>query len=163
MFARFEKIRDEMLTRSSVVLIPKVLCGASNGQLYPESYTEIEKFKFRSFSEDAKKEIETNAYRPYRNKPTIDVLTDADVLLQGTPDYTGITCSAGRKFVKIDYDGTIFRCGSNTVIGDVSKNELNLFEVDKPCDDITCHYFCDKYSALPSARRYPTKLLQITT
>lgn len=130
-----------------VPLIPKVVRGFFEGRWYPQAYTAAERDQFRAFSEQA----ETMA-SVQRIGPTINPFLDRDYL-DGFPDFRGIACSAGSRFVSIGYDGRIFRCGQRTMLGNIFERRVTLFTEDRPCDDDYCPYWCLRYSRFRETAR----------
>jgi MoaA/NifB/PqqE/SkfB family radical SAM enzyme len=143
-FAGFPRAA-ESLAALGVALIPKAIRGPYDGRWYPQAYTPAECVLFRVFSEQAEVLMRTGACQPHRHRPTINPLLDRNYL-DGVPDFTGISCSAGRLFVSIDVDGNIFRCGQKTLLGNIFERRLNLLAEDRPCDDRSCFYHCLRYS-----------------
>jgi len=143
-FAEYSRVA-EPFTSLGVPLIPKVLRGDFEGCWYPQAYTEAQRAQFRFLSEEAEAIAAASKWQPYRHAPTVNPFLDRDYL-DGFPDFSGISCSAGRLSVSIGYDGRIFRCGSKTVLGNIFEKRLNLFAEDQPCDDEYCPYWCLRYS-----------------
>ena len=82
-----------------------------------------------------------------------------DIISREMPDFTGIQCSAGKLSVSIRPDGTIFRCGQKTVLGNVFERRLHLSTEDRACDDEYCPYWCMQYSRFDKAApaNYPRR------
>ncbi|MGD0001899.1 MAG: radical SAM protein [Bryobacteraceae bacterium] len=143
-FAEFPRVA-EWFASLGVPLIPKAIRGAFERRWYPQAYSAAERAQFRRFSEKAELTLRTAAGQPFRHHPTINPLLDRDYI-DGIPDFTGISCSAGRTFVSIGYDGNISRCGQKTLLGNIFERRLDLFAEDRPCDDEFCPYYCTRYS-----------------
>lgn len=143
-FAEYSRVA-EPFTSLGVPLIPKVLRGGFEGRWYPQAYTAAQRAQFRFLSEQAETIAATGRWQPDRRSPTVNPFLDRDYL-DGFPDFSGISCSAGRRSVSIGYDGRIFRCGQKTVLGNIFDRRLNLFAEDRPCDDEYCPYWCLRYS-----------------
>lgn len=143
-FAAYPHIA-EMFEQLDIPLVPKAIRGNNEGKFYPQAYTAEERRQFVLFSERAEKVGRNSRHRPFRNHPTVNPLLDRDYL-DGVPDFTGWICSAGKTFVSIGLDGTIYRCGHKTVIGNIFRNQFRPYEQDQPCDDEWCPYFCLRYS-----------------
>jgi MoaA/NifB/PqqE/SkfB family radical SAM enzyme len=146
------------LAALGVPLIPKAVRGSYQGRWYPQAYTEAERSEFRGFSEEAERVTRTSTWQPDRQRATVNPLLD-QYYLDGIPDFTGISCSAGRRSVSIGYDGRIFRCGTKTVLGSIFERRIKLFAEDRPCDDEYCPYWCLRYSAFEkqAAVNYPRR------
>lgn len=143
-FADFPRAA-EFLRTLGVPLIPKAIRGAYERRWYPQAYTAAERDQFHRFSEQAEQIVRTGPGQPYRHDPTVNPLIDRDYL-DGFPDFTGTPCSAGRTTVSIGYDGNIYRCGHQTLLGNVFERRLKLFAADRPCNDEFCPYYCLRYS-----------------
>jgi MoaA/NifB/PqqE/SkfB family radical SAM enzyme len=132
-----------------VPLLPKALRGTFAGAPFPESYSGEQRELFRDFAARAML-ANTDATRPFRHDPTINPSLDSR-FLDGFPDFTGISCSAGKRFVRIRPDGTVHRCGSRTELGNIRARTLSLLPDARPCDDSCCPYVCLRYSAADPA------------
>jgi MoaA/NifB/PqqE/SkfB family radical SAM enzyme len=143
-FADFPRV-EQSFTALGVPLIPKAIRGPYGGRWYPQAYTKAERAQFRRYSEQTELTREASSRLPDRHGATVNPLLDRDYL-DGLPDFTGILCSAGRRFVSIDYDGVIRRCGLKTVLGNLLERRLDLLSEDRPCDDEYCPYWCIRYS-----------------
>jgi MoaA/NifB/PqqE/SkfB family radical SAM enzyme len=148
-FALFEGA-SERLDTVDVPLIPKVLRGLYRGRQYPLSYSDQEREQFLRFSELAERKIRGSRLSPLRNDPTVNPLIDRS-FLHGTPDFTGVRCSAGRNIVTIAPDGNIYACGNTGRIGNIFLRRLKLYTSDQPCRSEWCHYVCVRYSAVDAA------------
>ena len=148
-FASFERTAA-LLGDVGVPLIPKVLRGAWRGRFFPDAYTGAERAEFIRLSHLAEESVRANPHRPMRNDPTVNPLMDRD-FLAGTPDFTGVMCSAGRAFLTIAPDGNIYACGHTRRIGNLLLGTLNLLDADMPCRSDWCHYVCVRYSAVDQA------------
>jgi MoaA/NifB/PqqE/SkfB family radical SAM enzyme len=145
-FALFEGA-SRRLDTVEVPLIPKLLRGLHRGRHYPQNYSGQEREQFLRFSELAGRKIRASRFSPLRNDPTVNPLIDR-YFLHGTPDFTGVPCSAGRKIVTIAPDGNIYACGSAGRIGNIFLRRLKLYSTDQPCRSEWCHYVCVRYSAV---------------
>jgi len=143
-FSEYPRVAQPF-TALGVPLIPKALKGRYQGRWYPQAYTPAERAQFRDFSQQAEQIALTCPGQPFRHHPTINPLLDRN-FLDGFPDFTGISCSAGRLLVSIGYDGNIFRCGGKTLLGNIFERRLDLLAADRPCDDSFCLYHCLRYS-----------------
>lgn len=145
-FGHFEQL-NHSFQQIGVPLIPKALRGVFRQQHFPTNYTPEQVDKFIAYSENAARELAENKSSAFRKSPTVDPTVDRH-FLDGFPSFSGTSCSAGKNFVRIDPDGRIYRCGKNTQIGDIHKNEINLFLEPRPCDDKACPYMCLRYTGL---------------
>jgi len=156
-FADFPRAAD-LFTDLGVPLIPKAIRGLYEGRWYPQAYTEAERIQFRSFSEQAELIAKSAPCQSNLHDATVNPLLDRHYL-EGVPDFTGIQCSAGKLSVSIRPDGTIFRCGQKTVLGNVFERRLDLSTEDRACDDEHCPYWCMQYSRFDKAApaNYPRR------
>lgn len=145
--ARFQEASD-ILAQVGIVPIPKVLRAPHEGQRLPEAYTELDRERFRKFANVARKFYEP-LLSSASERPSIDMFQDDD-LLYGEPSFTGQSCEAGHRFVKINPTGEVIRCGGPTVYGNVLAGTFKRARGPKPCNTYACVYFCQKY-ATPSA------------
>jgi len=145
-FERFVRIQN-LFASVGVPLIPKSLRGTYQGRPYPESYTPEECEQLKAFAKIAEEIGRNSPWNPFRDPPTINPLMD-QYFLDGFPDFTGVPCSTGMNFVRIKPDGSIYRCGRNSLIGNLLKRRLELYESSRPCDDTCCPYICLRYTRI---------------
>lgn len=130
--------------RQGLPLAPKILRGTLGGKPFPEAYTPDQRARIAGWIRDAQA-----AYAPLmahlHERPTIDVLSDLK-LLDGIPDYRGRLCGGGQRFVQIRPGGTVLRCHSREVLGNILQGTLRLADAPRRCDTDYCPYFCEKYS-----------------
>lgn len=134
------------VTVPGLVPVPKLLRGTYRGRHYPEAYDEAEREAFRAMSRRARA-----AYAGWRaarsEPPTIDPFEDDD-FLAGTPPFRGKACAAGSRFVRIDPQGDVLRCGSDTAMqGNILAGTFVPLAGPRPCDSGYCFYFCRKYTS----------------
>jgi MoaA/NifB/PqqE/SkfB family radical SAM enzyme len=142
-FSEFEELQ---LTFHSLdtPLFPKCLRGFHQGSIFPQSYSTEERQRFSVLSTRAQ-----DLWRRYYGgfEPMINPMLDPN-FLDGFPDFHGTMCSAGRDFVTIQSDGTIFRCGNKTVMGSIPGGWLQLSGARRRCDNRTCPYICLRQTQL---------------
>ena len=124
--------------------IPKLLRGLWSGGIYPHAYTSFDKDRFRIFSRRAREFYGREILARIADPPSLDMLND-DIYVDGVPDFRGLMCEAGHKFVHMRSNGDIFRCGGdfrgNLLVGSFARSLTPA-----PCKTSYCYYFCDKYS-----------------
>jgi sulfatase maturation enzyme AslB (radical SAM superfamily) len=76
---------------------------------------------------------------------TINILGD-DRWLNGVPNYHGALCGAGHRFVWLEPDGTVFRCGPGRCLGNLLDQSVRFASNARNCDTAYCPYFCEKYT-----------------
>jgi len=130
-------------------VIPKVMRGWYAGKLYPDSYTRSEKTLIRGHVDRARQRYAAVLAR-MAEPPTINMFRD-ERFLRGIPDYRGSLCASGSKFVEIEPNGDVFRCGSGQMLGNVLKKSIRLLSHAQRCDTSYCPYFCEKYTSPPFA------------
>jgi MoaA/NifB/PqqE/SkfB family radical SAM enzyme len=134
----------ELLAPLGMFPVPKLLRGMYEGKRYPDAYTDLDKQRFRHYAALARAH-----YAPMlassAERPTIDMFKDND-FLDGEPSYLGLSCEAGRLFVRLDPKGEIFRCGTPDSIGNVLRGTFERSSGPAPCETSYCFYFCEKYS-----------------
>jgi MoaA/NifB/PqqE/SkfB family radical SAM enzyme len=106
---------------NDIKLEPKPFKGKYNGKIYPGAYTKYEEGLILKYNPNAIKLV------PFKSK--------------------GLRCNAGRSFIRIQPDGSITRCDSETtVIGDVF-SDIKLAGDPKPCALDVCgcnrHYLIE--------------------
>jgi MoaA/NifB/PqqE/SkfB family radical SAM enzyme len=147
--ARFEGAQ-RLLEPTGLTPIPKLFRGVFNGQTYPKAYSDDEKHRFRTFCQKARQ-----VYQPIfeRNSewPSIDMLHD-DRHLDGVPSFTGVSCDAGHRFVRITADGDVQRCGEGETFGNILARTFAPRQRPTPCNNEYCYYWCNKYT-LPDRTR----------
>jgi len=124
--------------------IPKLLRGMHEGRRYPESYSELDKNRFRVFSARARTAYKT-LHADREEWPTIDILHD-DGFLGGVPTFTGMTCDAGYRFFSIAPNGDVHRCGPEERLGNILDGTFYPRSQSAPCNTSYCFYFCKKYA-----------------
>lgn len=139
----FPRIYQE-LEANGLHPIPKVIRGKNDGKNFPESYSSGEKHLIRHYILQAEKEY-GEVIKNMMEQPSINMFSDHQ-FLEGIKDYRGRMCSAGFKFVVIAPNGTIIRCGSSDVFGNLLLRNVRLLDASKICNTSYCPYFCEKYS-----------------
>lgn len=125
----FDKIFNHFKSKG-VIIFPKVFKGAYKGKRYPWAYTQEEKEKIGAFRKMSKLQ---------EMKETLKFLALDKESNDGGFSFKGLPCSAGRKFIAIEFDGALRRClDDNTYLGDIFKGRLKLFNKDKLCIAKTC-------------------------
>ena len=113
---RFEEA-VELLKSTGLAPIPKLFRGSLDGRMYPRSYTELDKSRFRLFCDNAR-ELYQPLFESNDETPTIDMFRD-DEHLDGVPSFAGMSCDAGRRFVRIESNGDVYGCGPGEWFGNV--------------------------------------------
>lgn len=139
----FPRIWHEYADRG-VFLVPKALQGIHFGRRFPAGYTEAEREVFEDYAQISERAY-ADSLAARAERPSIDVFSDRRVLMNGVPDYRGELCYAGRKFVRIHPDGSIYRCGPGEPLGNVARHMFERQPVATRCVDVECLYFCEKY------------------
>jgi MoaA/NifB/PqqE/SkfB family radical SAM enzyme len=137
----------EMLRPVGLMPVPKVLRGRHAGRVYPAGYTELDRARFRHFSEAARE-----SYRwliaDRAEPPSINPFDHEDEdVLRRRPSFVGQPCSAGHRFVSIDDNGTVHRCADDP-LGNLLEGTMALRPGPTPCDTAYCFYWCRKYTAM---------------
>jgi hypothetical protein len=128
-------------------VIPKVMRERFAGKIYPGAYTATEKSLIRGYLENSRQDY-ASVTKAMGETATIDMLADERLL--NTPKiYQGRLCSSGHKFVRIEPNGAVIRCGSGTQLGNVLAQNIAFLDGPKPCDTFYCPYFCEKYTSAP--------------
>ena len=140
--ARFEEAIT-LLKTVQLFPIPKLMRGRVDGISYPTAYTADDKSRFRVYSQLAR---EFYSALPSRvvEPPSLDMLHD-DAYVDGLPDFTGRICEAGRKFVQLESNGDVFRCGGKDFQGNLLDGSFVRRVHPAPCNSVHCYYFCNKY------------------
>ena len=133
----------EQLGAHGLFAIPKVIRGTHGGKHYPASYSAEKKRLINKYLMEATENYET-VLNNMDERPTINLFSDHS-FLDGIIDYRGRLCSAGKNFVSIVPNGTVFRCGS-PILGNILFKDVRLLDSPKICDMWYCPYFCEKYS-----------------
>jgi MoaA/NifB/PqqE/SkfB family radical SAM enzyme len=141
--ARFEEA-VALLQPIGLYPIPKLLRGPLDGKTYPAAYSERDKSLFRRFSASARDFYRFN--EGSEERPSIDMLHDDAFLDTGVPIFDGIMCDAGYRFVQINPDGHVSRCGEVDMGGNILSGTFVRRKGPAPCDTNYCYYFCMKYS-----------------
>jgi len=145
LFDRFEKDYD-FFSSKDLIVVPKSLRGRFFNKNYPESYSKEEVKSFVSFSKKAI--VEYEKLFEGLERPLIDLALDVKFVQSGIPTPKGSLCFTGQNFIRILPDGTITRCDWNrTILGNIYKNELKLFDEPTVCNTSSCPYFCMKFSS----------------
>ena len=157
-FASFPSLFDHFASLG-VPLLPKALRGMFAGKPFPESYSAEQREQFSRFSMNATELVRNDAGGAFRHDPTVNPMLDVQYL-NGFPDFTGLSCTAGQNFVRIKPDGTVFRCGMETRLGNIRARQLTFHTEARPCDDRCCPYVCLRYSGADDAetRRLPKRV-----
>jgi MoaA/NifB/PqqE/SkfB family radical SAM enzyme len=135
-------------------LAPKVLRGSFGGRVYPNGYIAEEKRQLLAAILRARHWYDA-AYAGWP-RPSIDVFSDDD-LLDGEPNFRGLLCSAGQRFVRVSADGEVDRCNPEPTsgMGNLLKRTVRFAAGPAPCNTQYCVYFCKKYTAETLTRLPP--------
>jgi hypothetical protein len=101
--ARFDDAAA-ILRPLGLVPIPKLFRGLHEGKIYPAAYSQLDKERF-SYCAKLAKECYAPALKRMTERPTLDIFRD-DELLEGEPTFTGMSCDAGHRFVRISLMAT---------------------------------------------------------
>ncbi len=134
----------DTMAPTGLVPFPKMLQGRHAGATYPDDYTPEERSAFVRFNRLAR-EANDARMAGWPERPSIDVGSD-DGLLDRIPDFRGQTCEAGRRFVRLHGDGSVFRCSTETALGNVLTGTFAPRREAAVCDTRYCFYFCRKYT-----------------
>ena len=136
-------------------LIPKVMRERFQGKIYPGAYSEEQKLLIREYL--AKAEQNYPSVRTEMGEtPTVNMFAD-DRLLDPPRIYHGKLCGSGHKFVRVEPDGAVIRCGSGVQLGNILLRNVAFLTAPKPCDSFYCPYFCEKYTSAPHVPAQETK------
>jgi MoaA/NifB/PqqE/SkfB family radical SAM enzyme len=130
---KFEQLFDFFQTKG-ILVRPKIFRGGYRGREYPQHYARAEKdtiLSYMKLSADADRQSgKTKGHiNPDLDRQWID----------GYVSFKGMPCSAGSKFVKIDFDGTIKRCQSDPMnLGNIFRGEFELLEHAPLCKARIC-------------------------
>lgn len=135
---------EEIFASHGLALHPKVLRGQHAGRAFPESYSRGDRVMLHQFIARAAA-FAAFEFQPMGEAATIDLFTEAS-LVDGRKDYTGQLCASGSRFVRIEPEGSVFRCGTTELLGNLLKKTLRLLPSPRVCDTRYCPYFCEKYT-----------------
>jgi MoaA/NifB/PqqE/SkfB family radical SAM enzyme len=127
-------------------LLPKLLRGPYQGRNYPAAYSDDERAVLQYLVAEGRANYPVLINGDERDRPSIDVSCD-DALLDAWPSFHGRPCSAGHRFVRMDADGSVYRCSSKQPLGNLLDGTLRLTAGPAPCDTSYCVYFCRKYTS----------------
>ena len=134
-----------LLNGTGLFPVPKILRGPFDGRVYPEAYSELDRTRFRAYAAQAREAYE-RLLAPRPEAFTINMFDD-DEFLAGMPSFTGRSCEAGRRFVRLNPDGEVFRCSEKTQLGNLLAGTFISIDRASPCDTSYCFYFCRKYAS----------------
>jgi len=145
--AVIERYTDAISLLNGVGLfpVPKLLRGAFDGRVYPQSYSETDRTRFRAYAAQARQAYESLLAR--RSEAFTINMFDDDEFLVGEPSFAGRSCEAGRRFVRLNPDGEVFRCSQKTRLGNLLTGTFIPSGQASPCDTSYCFYFCRKYAS----------------
>ena len=146
LIAAFPEIVEYFEARGLFV-IPKVLRGAHAGKRYPASYSKAQRALILEYVAAGRRKYDA-PIASLDERPTIDLFGDGR-FLNATRRYRGKLCASGSRFVRIDSDGSVVRCGSREQLGNILQKNVSLLGAPKRCDTTYCSYFCEKYTAPP--------------
>ncbi|TMR21974.1 radical SAM protein [Nonomuraea turkmeniaca] len=143
LFPTFGEMWQEYADRG-VTLIPKALRGPYEGRTYPRDYTDDQRRLFLAYARRAADHYATQ-FAARKEPPSVNPFMDGPLFLHDRPDYRGVMCGAGHRFVRIMPDAAIYRCGPADLIGNVAEGWFERREDPSVCVDKECPYFCEKY------------------
>ena len=157
--ARFDEAAA-ILRPLGLVPIPKLFRGVHEGKMYPAAYTQLDKERFFYRSKLAE-ECYAPVLKHMTERPSVDMFRD-DELLEGEPTFTGMSCDAGYRFVRIEPNGDVMRCGPPH-LGNLLAGSFKPRQTSAVCDTHFCYYFCRKYTdtALVSSSTSQTTIEEI--
>jgi len=126
-----------------LVPVPKLFRGPHEGKIYPAAYSQLDKERFLYRAELAR-ECYAPMLEHMTERPTADIFRD-DELLEGEPTFTGMSCDAGHRFVRIEPNGNVLRCGP-PLLGNLLAGSFTPRKTPAACDTRFCYYFCKKYT-----------------
>ncbi len=146
---RFEALFD-LFRKRGILVRPKIFKGRYRGREYPQHYTGAEKETILNFMElSADSDRQSGRTKGHIN-PDLDRLW-----IDGYVSFKGMPCSAGSKFVKIDFYGNIKRCQSDpTNLGNIFQGRLELLEDAHPCKARIC--LCPYYGFIFASGKHKT-------
>ncbi len=136
---------SEYFESCGLFLIPKVMREKYQGRRYPAAYSAEQKSLIQRYLTRASEKYST-LIAGMGEPPTIDMLSDGR-FLDGMPHYRGKLCGSGYNFVRIEPDGTVWRCGTWKRLGNVLLKDVHLLPAPRRCDSSYCPYFCEKYTS----------------
>ena len=143
---RLEGIMDTLAERGLTVF-PKALRDTYRGSVYPRAYTVSERTLMTRLIEKARA-ASTVLRKRIGEAPTINLFEEE---LQLEPaNYRGRWCAAGPRFVQIDEQGLVLRCGSPVSYGSILRGNVALPQDIRRCKTDYCPYYCEKYSVAMS-------------
>jgi MoaA/NifB/PqqE/SkfB family radical SAM enzyme len=157
-----EAVRLE-LQRYGIVMVPKILRGSFEGQIWPRAYSPFQRKAVLRFLDLAEKELERLQDRGGQEM-TIDLRLDRRLLGEGEgllyklrdafsetaaleKMFQGKVCGAGRSFVSINSAGDVHRCSSKLNLGNLLKGTFAFMPRIERCDTSYCPYFCFKHTS----------------
>lgn len=149
---RFDDAVD-LLRPLGLVPIPKLFRGVIDGKVYPDSYSEADRLRFAEHARRAR-----DLYQPIlagmAERPTLDIFRDDD-FLDGEPGFGGQSCDAGSRFVRIEPNGDVMRCGPPR-LGNLLNGSFTPMSGAAICDTKFCYYFCEKYTTSARQTQHPS-------
>jgi MoaA/NifB/PqqE/SkfB family radical SAM enzyme len=141
----------EAMSEAGIVLVPKVMRGAHRGHHYPQDYTPDEREQIHAAFVRLWSKMSLVGAR--EGEPLANTLMDDRMISSPTGgnagsvlSYRGKPCWSGSKFVVVSGEGTVIRCGSGEVLGNILRRDVALLAAPKLCDTSYCPYFCAKYT-----------------
>ena len=117
--------------RNGIIVHPKIFRGFYEGRLYPQEYSESDR---RTFSEFYDRSSLLDELPSTHINPECDIES-----LQGFLSFKGVPCLAGNRYVRIDYEGNIFRCHmARSAIGNIFQKRFARFAGARICPYRTC-------------------------
>jgi MoaA/NifB/PqqE/SkfB family radical SAM enzyme len=117
--------------RNGIIVHPKIFRGFYEGRLYPQEYSDRERQTFVEFYNRA---ALLNELPHTHINPEYDIES-----LQGFLSFKGFDCLAGNRYVRIDYEGNIYRCSmAKSAIGNVFKKRFVRFAGAETCPYRIC-------------------------
>ena len=122
--------------RNGIIVHPKIFRGFYRGRLYPQEYSESDRRIFIEFCHRASSLDEL---------PATHINPENDIeSLQGFLSFKGSLCLAGKRYVRIDYEGNIYRCSmASSPIGNIFQKKFERFAGAEVCPYrmCPCSYF----------------------
>jgi sulfatase maturation enzyme AslB (radical SAM superfamily) len=153
---RFEK-DYEYFKKEGIILMPKTYRGDYNMlkrsdarifrkirhsfiKNYPKAYSEKQKSLIQKYTENSLVDMNFDDEKTLNigEIRTIDLTHDI-TFINGLPSFKGKICLAGKKIVRMNPNGDVFRChDDNLFLGNLFEGEIELLENNLPCTVNIC-------------------------
>ncbi len=132
---RYDELFDYFKKKGIIIRPRQTFWGWYNSNYYPSSYAPKEKQKILHFVKRVQEIDKKSGFG--NNHLSIDLDAKA---INGFYSFKGLPCSAGKEFIRIEYDGKVKRCPTEKmVLGNIFEEKIKFLDKPAICNSKICN------------------------